>query len=102
MECHSRILPIFLFMIFIYFLSFFLFHLGWGRGVRIRFSQNGKVEQVSFQYAWGKQNLGRIEDLPFLDFSQISQVSQISQFLFVTTLHANTMPIKAWQKTALL
>ena len=38
------------------------------RGAKIGFLQNGKVEQVSFRYAWRKHDFGRIEDLPFLDW----------------------------------
>ena len=41
---------------------------GGKRGAKIRFFQNGKVEQVSFKYAWRKHDFGRIEDLPFLDW----------------------------------
>ena len=76
-----------------FLLSFFS---GGGRGLSIGFSQNSKVDSVSFQYAKRKHNFERIENLPFLDFSESFKC------VSATILHANIMPIKAWNKTSML
>ena len=68
------------------------------RGAKIGFFQNGKVEQVSFRYAWRKHDFGRIEDLPFLDWFWKFK------FFFATMLHVNIMPslefINSYESTA--
>ena len=76
MESHSHILPIFSFMIFLYFPLLFFYSFfsegvevgGGKRGTKIGFFQNGKVEQVSFKYGRRKHDFRRIEDLSFLDW----------------------------------
>ena len=91
MEYHSHILLTFSFTVFIYFLLLFFPSFrravgGGKRDARIGFFQNGKVEQVSFQYVWRKHDFAKIQDLPFLDFYWKVLI------FFATMLQTNTMP----------